>query len=171
MCILLCISVLGRQLLVSGKHYNSTENGFEAREFLRKYTIPENTDPRTLTSNITPDGVLCIKAIDPPNPIDGDKASDSDKFMLSLDVKGYRPDEISIRVRGNTLIVHGETRDENANTNGHEIHHEQFTRNFTLPYDLNMEALSSKYTKDEKITIEAPRGLNAPMRELEIKKE
>ena len=46
----------GQELVVSGKHYNATENGFDTCEFQRKYTIPDTIDMHTLTSNITPNG-------------------------------------------------------------------------------------------------------------------
>ena len=167
-CILAYILFLGQMLTVTGKHYNETSSGFESSEFQRKYTINGNIDLHTLTSNITTDGVLCIKATKKP-PHDAVLHHKVENFQLTLDVTGYRPDEISIRVNGRNLVIHGETKDEKATDH---VHHQQFTRHFTLPADVDVDALSSRYTKDSKLTVEAPRGsISNQVRTLEIKAE
>lgn len=164
------MKVEGNSLIVSGKHYNNNADGYESSEFQRKYTIPDSIDPHNLTSNISNLGILYVKTTDTANTAKTGSKSE-EPFVLALDVPGYRPDEISIRVKGHTLILHGETRDENANVHGPTSHHQQFTRHFSLPFDIDIDTLSSKYTKDKKLTIEATRGLAASVRQVEIKEE
>ena len=116
--------------------------------------------------------MLCIEAAKTPLTSSTDESSaivSKEKFQFTLDVTGYTPDEITIRVNGSDIVVHGETKDEHIDAQS--VHHQQFTRHIKLPSDVNADALSSRYTKDGKITIEASRGSAAPTRTLEIKKE
>ncbi|XP_002160685.1 uncharacterized protein LOC100205528 [Hydra vulgaris] len=164
------LKVEGQVLEIIGKHRNEGENGFECSEFHRKYTIPDDVDPTTLSSNISQDGILHIEA--PKKlPIASDSAESSESFKCTLDVQGFKPDEISIQVKGRGLVVHGETKTENSGEHGLSFHHKQFTRNISLPDDVDPTHLSSRYTKDCKLTIEAPRSLPQAPLKLEIKME
>ncbi|XP_065666969.1 heat shock protein Hsp-16.1/Hsp-16.11 [Hydra vulgaris] len=165
------LKVEGQTLEVSGKHRNENENGFECSEFHRKYTIPDDVDPTALTSNISQDGVLHIEA--PKKlPITSDSGeSTKETFKCTLDVKGFKPEEISIQVKGRNLVVHGETKTENSGEHGLSFHHKQFTKNISLPDDVDPSQLSSRYTKDFKLAIEAPRSQVQTPLQLEIKME
>ncbi|XP_065683282.1 heat shock protein Hsp-16.48/Hsp-16.49-like [Hydra vulgaris] len=145
------------------------ENGFESSEFHRKYTIPDDVDATALTSNISQGGVLHIEA---PKKLPASSGeSTKETFKFSLDVQGFKPEEISIQVKGRDLIVHGETKTENSGEHGSSYHHKQFTKHVALPDDVDPSELCSRYTKDSKLTIEAPRKqLQAPLK-LEIKME
>lgn len=168
----------GHSLIVTGKHYNETVNGFESSEFQRKYSIPNHIDPHKLTSSISQGGVLCIEGLPSKKIVpqsEQDVVLSENNFLVSLDVSGYSPDELTIRVNGRELIVHGETKDEqqpsnNGATDNANQQRREFTRRFTLPDDVEVDALSSRFTKDCKITIEAPREKNQ-IRTVEIKEE
>uniref|UniRef100_H2Y8F5 SHSP domain-containing protein n=1 Tax=Ciona savignyi TaxID=51511 RepID=H2Y8F5_CIOSA len=48
---------------VHGKHHEKEDDhGVISRDFTRRYTIPPNVDPLTVTSSLSPDGVLTIEA-------------------------------------------------------------------------------------------------------------
>uniref|UniRef100_A0A8D0PVJ6 Alpha-crystallin B chain n=1 Tax=Sus scrofa TaxID=9823 RepID=A0A8D0PVJ6_PIG len=54
-------SVLGDVIEVHGKHEErQDEHGFISREFHRKYRIPADVDPLTITSSLSSDGVLTV---------------------------------------------------------------------------------------------------------------
>ncbi|KAF8789198.1 Protein lethal(2)essential for life like protein [Argiope bruennichi] len=58
-------------IVIHGKHEEKTdEHGFVSREFTRRYLLPEGTDPETVKSSLSQNGVLTIeapkKAIEPP---------------------------------------------------------------------------------------------------------
>ena len=165
------LSCLGHVLEVSGKHRNENENGFEASEFHRKYTIPNDVDPSALTSNISQDGVLHIEAPKKLSLNSDSGESSKDTFKYTLDVQGFKPEEISIQVKGRDLVIHGEAKTENTGEHGLSLHHKQFTRNVTLPEDVDPSHLSSRYTKDSKLSIEAPRSQPQAPVKLEIKME
>jgi len=157
---------------VSGKHYNETEDGFDSCEFQRKYTIPESIDMHTLTSNITPNGVLCIKATkDQPHEQTASVSDTSlENFNVSLDVQGYRPDEITISLHGHNLVIRGEGKPSGKDAEG-TANPKKFARHFSLPSDVDVESISSRYTKDGKISVEAPRKVLKSVRTLELKEE
>ena len=97
--------------------------------------------------------------------------STQDTFKYTIDVHGFKPEEISIQVKGKDLVVHGEAKTENSGENGLSLHHKQFTRNVSLPDDVDPSQLSSRYTKDFKLTITAPRSPPQAPVQLEIKME
>lgn len=57
------VKVENGYLVVDGKHEERTdEHGFISRQFTRRYEIPEDVDQQTLSSNLSTDGVLTLKA-------------------------------------------------------------------------------------------------------------
>ncbi|XP_062450599.1 alpha-crystallin B chain isoform X1 [Rhea pennata] len=57
------VKVLGDMIDIHGKHEErQDEHGFIAREFNRKYRIPADVDPLTITSSLSLDGVLTVSA-------------------------------------------------------------------------------------------------------------
>lgn len=65
------VKTVDNTIVIHGKHEEkSDEHGFIMREFTRRYMLPEGTEPETVTSTLTADGMLVIeapkKAIEPP---------------------------------------------------------------------------------------------------------
>ncbi|CAH1390510.1 unnamed protein product [Nezara viridula] len=62
------VSVTDGYIVVDGKHEErSDEHGFISRQFIRRYKIPDNVDEAALTSGLSSDGVLTLKA--PPKAL------------------------------------------------------------------------------------------------------
>ncbi|KFM61320.1 Protein lethal(2)essential for life, partial [Stegodyphus mimosarum] len=58
-------------VVIHGKHEeHADEHGFVSREFTRRYQLPDDVEPDTITSSLSQDGVLTIqaprKALEPP---------------------------------------------------------------------------------------------------------
>ncbi|XP_076445735.1 alpha-crystallin B chain-like [Babylonia areolata] len=52
-----------KRLIISARHEERPdEHGFIAREFTRQYVLPKDVDPDTVTSSLSRDGVLTLKA-------------------------------------------------------------------------------------------------------------
>ncbi|XP_055925220.1 alpha-crystallin B chain-like [Argiope bruennichi] len=50
-------------VVIHGKHEEQAdEHGFVSREFTRRYELPEDVEPHTVTSSLSQDGVLTIQA-------------------------------------------------------------------------------------------------------------
>uniref|UniRef100_A0A8D2Q783 Alpha-crystallin B chain n=1 Tax=Varanus komodoensis TaxID=61221 RepID=A0A8D2Q783_VARKO len=63
------VKVLGDVIEVHGKHEErQDEHGFIAREFSRKYRIPADVDPLSITSSLSSDGVLTVNGPRKRNP-------------------------------------------------------------------------------------------------------
>ncbi|XP_058796933.1 protein lethal(2)essential for life-like [Phymastichus coffea] len=57
------VQIVDKFIVVTAKHEEKKdEHGLISRQFVRRYEIPENVDPKNITSNISTDGVLTIEA-------------------------------------------------------------------------------------------------------------
>ena len=145
------------KVLVTGKHYSENEFGYEATEFHRSYSLPEGVDPRSVKSRISQDGVLQIEASkEQPKPLvltsdEGVDETDDKKLALKIDLSGFKPEEVNVRVKGNELTVSAEHKSQDE---GHYTHR-HFKRSFSLPEEVDISTLSSKFTKDGMLNIQA----------------
>ncbi|XP_006036201.1 heat shock protein beta-6 [Alligator sinensis] len=66
----LSVKVVGDYVEVHAKHEERPdEHGYVSREFHRRYLLPTGVDGATVTSALTPDGILTITApMHPPGP-------------------------------------------------------------------------------------------------------
>ena len=161
------------QVLVSGKHYAENEYGYEASEFHRSYSLPEGTDPLSVKSRISQDGVLQIEASkQQPKPLALDPAlgvdeTDDTKLSLKFNLAGYKPEEVNVRVKGNELMVAAEHKVEE---DGH-FTHRQFKRRISLPTEVDVNTLVSKFGKDGVLSIHADKKLPPAIEEKKIEIE
>lgn len=143
------VEVRDMKIYVKGRHVTERENGYDASEFERFYTVPDGVDPKRVSTRYT-DGMLRIEAPRPkreshPRKIAGGEiVSDDDKFEIVLDVSHYRPEEVEVKVSGDDLIISGKQETEEK---GRRITR-QFTRNFKIPRDVNIRSLRSRVGKD-----------------------
>ncbi|KAJ7304950.1 hypothetical protein JRQ81_010649 [Phrynocephalus forsythii] len=64
------VKVLGDMIEVHGKHEErQDEHGYIAREFNRKYKIPADVDPLSITSSLSSDGVLTVNGPRKPTEV------------------------------------------------------------------------------------------------------
>ena len=66
------VKVVDGYVVVEGKHEErQDEHGFISRQFSRRYKLPDNVDPATVSSSLSSDGVLMVsapkKALPPPS--------------------------------------------------------------------------------------------------------
>ena len=158
------------KVLVSGKHYAENEYGYEASEFHRSYRLPEGTDPLSVKSRISQDGVLQIEASKyQPKPLAYDPAlgideTDDTKMSLKFNLEGYKPEEVNVRVKGNELMV---TAEHKVEEDGH-FTHRQFKRQISLPLEVDVNTLVSKFGKDGVLSIQADKKLPPAIEEKKI---
>ncbi|VDP01931.1 unnamed protein product [Heligmosomoides polygyrus] len=68
------VSVIGQFIVVEGKHPEKPDEfGTIERHFIRKFNLPRNVQPEGVSSNLSGDGILSIKA-EPLKPKDGSPA-------------------------------------------------------------------------------------------------
>lgn len=74
------------------------------------------------------------------------------KLALRFDVAGFKPEEIQVKTMDKRLCVHAKHTEESP---GRKVYRE-FTREYTLPNDIDALRLSSSLSKDGVLQIEAP---------------
>ncbi len=79
---------------------------------------------------------------------------------MELDVRDYRPEELSIKTEGDVLVVlaRHETKSDGG---GSSFVSKQFEQRFTLPSGVRPEAITSSLARDGTLTVTAPREKSA----------
>lgn len=78
----------------------------------------------------------------------------NDKYQIMVDVSHFNPDEISVKMIENAIVVTGK-HEEKADNYGYVSR--QFQRKYMLPGDIEPETVSSTLSADGILTIQAPR--------------
>ncbi|XP_053874806.1 heat shock protein 30C-like [Malaclemys terrapin pileata] len=87
----------------------------------------------------------------------GSQAQGKDKFQLSMDVSGFSPAELMVRVDGRKLTVRGKQEKKTASEAGVCSHeYREIRRETLLPEDVNVEAVLCSLSQDGQLCIEAP---------------
>jgi len=73
------------------------------------------------------------------------KVKDGDEYKLALNMQQYSPDDITIKLNGNELVV------EAAG------HGEQFRQKHIVPENINLDLMSSSFSSDGVLVIKAPK--------------
>jgi len=141
------LEVDSEKIILHGQHQCKQEDGFDKSEFTRVFKLPPGVDPTTVTSRINLDnGVLVIEGIKQEE----DKANDGE-FEAKLDVKGFKPEEIKLHLRGNMLTVTGVQESERHQS------HKTYSRCIVLPDDVDPRSVTSCLSKEGLLTIKASR--------------
>ncbi|XP_065056276.1 uncharacterized protein LOC135684580 [Rhopilema esculentum] len=167
------LKVEGDKLKVTGKHHQQTDHGYESSEFERSYPIPADVDAKSFNSKLNDDGILVITAAKTKPSASQGLQEDETNFKLTFHVSDYKPDEISVRLKGNELVVDGEQKSESKDVEDSFFHHRKFSRRILLPKRVKLESLQSKLTKDGKLVIEAEKmaAMEPTVRQLEVEYE
>ncbi|XP_065442421.1 heat shock protein 30C-like [Chrysemys picta bellii] len=87
----------------------------------------------------------------------GSQAQGKDKFQLSMDVSGFSPAELMVRVDGRKLTVMGKQEKKTASEAGACSHeYREIRRETLLPEDVNVEAVLCSLSQDGQLCIEVP---------------
>merc|ERR1711874_496263 len=73
------------------------------------------------------------------------KVKDGDEYKLALNMQQYTPDDITIKLNGNELVV------EAAG------HGEHFRQKHVVPDNINLDLMSSSFSSDGVLVIKAPK--------------
>lgn len=80
---------------------------------------------------------------------------DKDQFQANIDVQQFKPEEITVKLEGDSTVIvegkHEEKQDE------HGYISRQFVRRYVLPADCDIQKLKSKLSSDGVLIISAPK--------------
>lgn len=82
--------------------------------------------------------------------------NDKDNFKVSLDVQQFKPEELSVKVVDNFVVVEGK-HEERRDNHGFVSRH--FTRRYRLPDDCDTSALQTTLSSDGVLQLHAPKKL------------
>ncbi|KAL6729682.1 Hsp20/alpha crystallin family protein [Ancylostoma duodenale] len=91
--------------------------------------------------------------------------NDDKKFAVSLDVSHFKPEELQVHIDGRNLTIEG--KQEQKTEHGHM--ERSFVRSWTLPDEVDLDAVHTQLTEVGQLCIEAPKtGLHTNRRTLPI---
>ena len=146
------VAVDSEKITLHGQHRSEDENGFENSEFKKVIKIPQEVDPESVTSRVTPDGNALL--LEGTKRVKEKVKKDDGKFAVNLDLSGFRPEEIKVKLHGQELTITGKRRSED---NGFHWSRD-CSRRFLLPNDVDLSSVTSRLSKKGLLTIEASRN-------------
>ena len=142
------LDVDDENIILHGQHRSEGEDGFENSEFKKIIKLPEDVDPTTVTSHVTRDGsVLVLNGI---KRVKKKIKANDDKYVVKLDLRGFKPEEINIQIRGHELMVIAEHRSEEDGSR-------DYRRRVLLPDDADPSSLTSRLCCKGVLTIKVSR--------------
>lgn len=87
-----------------------------------------------------------------------------DNFQFMLNVKQFKPEEISVKTVDNSIVIHGKHEEKQDE---HGFISREFTRRYMLPPGVEPETVSSSLSPDGVLTVTAPRKALEPAPENE----
>jgi HSP20 family protein len=101
-----------------------------------------------------------------------DVYEDENAFVIKVELPEVSRDDVKVSVNENTLSVSGERRVENEDRrdNYHRVERSygQFFRSFTLPPNVNTEAIGAQF-KDGVLRLSLPKREEAKPKQIEVK--
>jgi len=178
----LSIKTEGDVLIVLAKHETKAASGqsFVSKQFEQRFSLPSGVKIEKIASSLSKDGVLTVSAPREnlaissgaienktgqvfsqseeakrseglPQP----KVSyDDDKFQISLDVTSYRPEDLDVKVEGNSIIITAKQEIQEQGGTRTRV----FEQKFSLPSGVKAELVKSSLTREGVLMITAPKG-------------
>jgi HSP20 family protein len=80
-----------------------------------------------------------------PMGFDGGLLDRPNEYLFQAELPGFEPDEIDVKVSGNTLCVRAEHKDETDDKEGATYRYGTYQRYFTLPSGVDQEKIEARY--------------------------
>jgi HSP20 family molecular chaperone IbpA len=156
---------------------------FVSKQFEQRFSLPSGVKPEKISSSLSKDGILTVtapresmgavsalkkKPIDSSGQVFSQSAEtkekdglphprvsyDDDKFQISLDAKDYKPDELDVKVEGNTIIITAKQEIQEQGGTRTRV----FEQKFSLPSGVKADRVTSSLNREGTLLITAPRG-------------
>lgn len=86
--------------------------------------------------------------------------NEKDKFKVMLNVNQYKPGEVEVKLVDNYVVIHGKHEDK---LDEHGFIKREFTRRYLLPEGTEADSLTSSWSLNGILTIEAPKKVREPV--------
>lgn len=85
---------------------------------------------------------------------------EKDKFKVMLNMSQYKPGEVEVKLVDNFVVIHGKHEEK---LDEHGFIKREFTRRYLLPEGTEAESLTSSWSYNGILTIEAPKKVLEPV--------
>lgn len=85
---------------------------------------------------------------------------------MNLDVQQFKPEEVTVKVVNNYLVVEAK-HEERGDEHGYISRH--FVRRYKLPEDIDLDAITSTLSSDGVLQLMAPKKVYSLCRSLNVK--
>merc|ERR1711892_1036123 len=157
---------------------------FVSKQFEQRFSLPSGVKIEKIASSLSKDGVLTVSAprenlaissyqkkgaienkggqvfsqseeTKQSEGLPQPKVSyDDDKFQISLDVTCYSPEDLDVKVEGNSIIITAKQEIQEAGGTRTRV----FEQKFSLPSGVKAELVKSSLTREGVLMITAPKG-------------
>lgn len=145
------VAIDNESITLHGQHQSEDENGFENREFKKVIKIPEEVDPKSVTSHVSADGSALV--FEGNKQVKEKMEADNSRFAVKFDLSGFKPEEIKVQLHGNELTVTGKQSSQDCGF----YWSRDYNRRIQLPSDADLSTVMSRLSKEGLLTIEASR--------------
>ena len=144
----------GENIILHGQHRSEGEDGFENNEFKKIIKLSDGVDPTTVRSrvikNLKSGSFLVLEG---DTRLEEKAKQDDGKFVVKLDLRGFKAEDIKVQLRGHELAVTGKDKSEDQGF--------YFSRDYShrvlLPDDADLGSVTSRLSKEGLLIIEASR--------------
>lgn len=93
-----------------------------------------------------------------------------DEYLFHVDLPGFDPEDIDIKVSGNWLSVRAEHKEEEKGREGGTYHYGSFQRSFTLPHGVDADKIDARYQRGI-LEVHLPKTEEAHPKRISVKAE
>lgn len=137
----------GRDFDLIGPHMSKMD------EEMKRFATDMDTFRKSNMYSLVPGGSKrandLVSLQDPAHIVD---ENGSKKFQVRMDVSKFKPEEIEVKAKDNSLMVHAKHCDETGGSKSYS----EYKQQYLLPPSVDPVALASKLSDDGILTIEAP---------------
>jgi HSP20 family protein len=105
-------------------------------------------------------------------PVPIDMYETEDQVILSAALPGIKPEDVDIRITGNTLTIRGEAKSEEESQQGNvyvqERRYGAFRRSITLPPNIDSEQVEATF-EDGVLKLTMPKSAETKPKQIEVK--
>jgi len=170
-------------ILAKHETQTETGGSFVSKQFEQRFSLPSGVKPESIISSLGKDGTLKVTAPRATQSIGSFKKTrgsveeevyspqttqnpanqglphpkvtyDDDKFLVSLDCKHFKPEELDVKVDGTTIVIVAKQEVKESGGTRTRV----FEQKFTLPNGVQADRVTSTINADGVLTINAPKG-------------
>ncbi|KAK9869898.1 hypothetical protein WA026_003618 [Henosepilachna vigintioctopunctata] len=155
------LKIEGNRVIIEGKLLNKGRSKEKPTYFSKHYIMPENCDLDQMRYTITPEGVyITAPRRDTEHNTISPKLEENcttncvdlkDKFEIRLDVSDFRPEDIKIKVNGNTITIKAKRLQETGM--------KRVIKTYTLPNNCEITKLERRFTPQGLLLLTVPKFL------------